>query len=106
MESKEVWLKHPYLFHAGQTPQPEPRADEGLFTWISKPDKHIGWDRVTSEPEPRPFIHQLCMVVGRNDVRLMGLKSVGQVQELMPGLGINTTLTLNLPRSRMGTLRF
>jgi hypothetical protein len=34
----------------------------------------------------------LCMVLSRNDVRLKGLKSLGQVQELIPGLGINTTL--------------
>jgi len=33
------------------------------------------------------------MVFSKNDVRLMGLKSLGPQWELLPGLGINTTLT-------------
>ena len=42
---------------------------------------------------PVPLSTSLCMVLNRNDVILKGLKSLGQVQEPMPGLGINTTLS-------------
>ena len=78
---KRSFYKHPELSPAGQTPsQPGIRAEEGLFPWISQPGKHAGWDAMALRLETHTLenpSNSLSIVLSKNDVRLMSLKSLG-----------------------------
>jgi len=63
-----------------------------LHGFLSLVSKLVGMQWHQSQ-RPVPLSTSLCMVLSRSDVRLMGLKSLGQVQELIPGLSINSTLS-------------
>jgi len=80
---------------AGEVPsQHVPRADEGPFPPISQPGKHVDWDAMAVVPSfHRCLSTSLSMVLRRNNVRLIGLKSSGPLWEFPLGLRINTTLT-------------